>query len=157
MLCYKLLYFFFSLNTSIKIRGTSLVVQWLTLCTPNAGAQAQFPVRELDPTCHNWEFACCSYNILQAAAEKILHAATKIEDLASATKTWHSQVNKQRFKERSMQPGMYIWLVSAHHVEGRHSLLIHPPWDGPLSYLQLPTTLDFAFTSTLYISSFHPI
>ena len=121
------------------------------------GAQVQFLVRELDPTCHSWEFACCSHNILQAAAEKILHAATKFEDLASATKTWHSQVNKQIFKERSIKPGMYIWVVSARHVEGRHILLIHSPWDGPLSYLQLPTPLDFADTGTLYAPSFHPI
>ena len=32
--------------------GTSLVVQWLALCTPNAGAQVPSLVRELDPTCH---------------------------------------------------------------------------------------------------------
>ena len=29
--------------------GTSLVVQWLRLCTPNAGAWDRFLVRELDP------------------------------------------------------------------------------------------------------------
>ena len=33
--------------------GTSLVVQWLTLCTPNAGGWVQFLVRELDPMCCN--------------------------------------------------------------------------------------------------------
>ena len=31
--------------------GTSLVVQWLRLPTPNAGAQVQSLVRELDLTC----------------------------------------------------------------------------------------------------------
>ena len=30
--------------------GTSLVVQWLKLCAPNAGAQVQPLVRELDST-----------------------------------------------------------------------------------------------------------
>ena len=33
--------------------GTSLVVQWLRLHIPNAGAWIQFLVRELDPICHN--------------------------------------------------------------------------------------------------------
>ena len=32
--------------------GTSLVVQWLRLCTPSAGLGSS-PVRELDPTCCN--------------------------------------------------------------------------------------------------------
>ena len=31
---------------------TSLVVQWLRLCTPNAGAQVRPLLREPDPTCH---------------------------------------------------------------------------------------------------------
>ena len=31
---------------------TSLVVQWLRLCTPNAGARVRSLVRELDSTCH---------------------------------------------------------------------------------------------------------
>ena len=37
----------------IKWLGTSLVVQWLRLWAPTAGAQAQSLVRELDPTCYN--------------------------------------------------------------------------------------------------------
>ena len=32
--------------------GTSLVVQWLTLHAPNAGAWVPSLVTELDPTCH---------------------------------------------------------------------------------------------------------
>ena len=40
------------------ILGTSLVVQWLRLHAPNAGAQVRFLVRELDPACHNWELIC---------------------------------------------------------------------------------------------------
>ena len=41
----------FSLQESV--RETSLVVQWLRLCAPNAGPwpPAQSLVRELDPTC----------------------------------------------------------------------------------------------------------
>ena len=35
----------------MSLAGTSLVVQWLRLCTPNA--QVRSLVRELDPTCHN--------------------------------------------------------------------------------------------------------
>ena len=31
--------------------GTSLVVQWLRLCAPNAGGLGSVPVRELDPVC----------------------------------------------------------------------------------------------------------
>ena len=31
--------------------GTSLVVQWIILCTPNAGGPGLIPGRELDPTC----------------------------------------------------------------------------------------------------------
>ena len=33
--------------------GTSPVVQWLRLCTPNAGDLGSILVRELDSTCHN--------------------------------------------------------------------------------------------------------
>ena len=36
-----------------RLTGTSLVVQWLGLRVPNAGARFPCPVRELDPTCHN--------------------------------------------------------------------------------------------------------
>ena len=56
-----------------------------------------------------------------------------------------------------MQPGMYIWLVSAHHVEGRHILLIHSPWDGPLSYLQLPTTLELFHFLLTFPPVMHPL
>ena len=45
--------------------GTSLVVQWLRLCTRNAGAWVQFLVRGVDHTYRNW---------------KIQHAAMKTED-----------------------------------------------------------------------------
>ena len=33
--------------------GASLVVQWLRLCTPDAGVRVQLLVRKLDPTCCN--------------------------------------------------------------------------------------------------------
>ena len=33
--------------------GTFMVVQWLRLCSPNAGAWAQSLFRDLDPTCCN--------------------------------------------------------------------------------------------------------
>ena len=33
--------------------GTSLMVRWLRLCIPNAGAQVLSLVRELGPTCRN--------------------------------------------------------------------------------------------------------
>ena len=33
--------------------GTSLIVQWLRLSVPNAGAQVQTLVKKLDPICHN--------------------------------------------------------------------------------------------------------
>ena len=34
---------------------------------PNAGGQVQSLVRELDPTCHSWEFACQDWKIQDAA------------------------------------------------------------------------------------------
>ena len=33
--------------------GTSLAVQWLSLCAPNAGGWVPFLVSKLDPTCSN--------------------------------------------------------------------------------------------------------
>ena len=38
-------------------REASFVVQWLRLCTLDAGSQAQSLVRELDPTCYNSDLA----------------------------------------------------------------------------------------------------
>ena len=35
-----------------------MVVQWLRLHTPDAGAQVQSRVRELDPTCCNQDLTC---------------------------------------------------------------------------------------------------
>ena len=43
-------FFFFKKN---QMEGTSLVVQWLRLCAPNAGGLDQSLVRELDPAGHN--------------------------------------------------------------------------------------------------------
>ena len=40
-------------NVKKHKRGASLVVQWLRLHTPNAGALSLILVRELDPTSHN--------------------------------------------------------------------------------------------------------
>ena len=42
------LFFFFN-----NFSGTSLVIQWLRPCAPNAGGPGPILVRELDPTCHN--------------------------------------------------------------------------------------------------------
>ena len=36
-----------------QLVGTSLVVQWLRLCAPNAGGRGLIQVRELKPTCFN--------------------------------------------------------------------------------------------------------
>ena len=47
---------YISMNYLKQARGTSLVVQWLIVCAPNAGAQIQSLVRELDPICHNYNF-----------------------------------------------------------------------------------------------------
>ena len=66
------------------------MVQWLRLCTHNAGGQVQTLVRELDPTCCN---------------ENISHAAVKISSVA--TKTWHSQINKYIFLKHE---GLPWWL-----------------------------------------------
>ena len=38
-----------------NLDGTSLVIQGLRLWAPNAGSQLPSLVRELDPTCHNWD------------------------------------------------------------------------------------------------------
>ena len=38
--------------------GTFLVVQWLSLPTPNAGAQVRSLVRQLDPACCIYKFEC---------------------------------------------------------------------------------------------------
>ena len=46
-------------------RRTSLVVQWLVLCAPNAGTQVPSLVRELDTTCHNYELTCCNKDVVQ--------------------------------------------------------------------------------------------
>ena len=37
----------------MDLPGTYLVIQWLRLCTPNAGSWIQSLVRELDPACYN--------------------------------------------------------------------------------------------------------
>ena len=46
-------------------RRTSLVVQWLGLCAPNAGTQVPSLVRELDTTYHNYELTCCNKDVVQ--------------------------------------------------------------------------------------------
>ena len=46
-------------------RRTSLVVQWLGLCAPNAGTQGPSLVRELDTTYHNYELTCCNKDVVQ--------------------------------------------------------------------------------------------
>ena len=47
------------------IHETSLVVQWLGLCAPNAGTQVPSLVRELDTTYHNYELTCCNKDVVQ--------------------------------------------------------------------------------------------
>ena len=49
--------------------GTSLVVQWLSLCAPNTGAQVPSVIGELDPTCFSQEFACSNLGILHTATK----------------------------------------------------------------------------------------
>ena len=41
------------LDMLMMLRGTSLVVQWLRLCAPNAGDLGSIMVRELEPACSN--------------------------------------------------------------------------------------------------------
>ena len=65
--------------------GASLVVQWLRLYTPSAGAQVQWLVRELDPH----------------AATKSLHATTKDpachnQDLLQPNNWIKKKQNKER-------------------------------------------------------------
>ena len=49
------MYFMNEVNVELQklYQGTSLVVQWLRLCTPIAAAQVQSLVRELHPTSSN--------------------------------------------------------------------------------------------------------
>ena len=42
-----------NIHLKMRISWTSLVVQWLKFCIPNAGGLVQSLVRELDHTCHN--------------------------------------------------------------------------------------------------------
>ena len=64
-------------SSRIFCMGTSLVVQWLRLCTPNAGGPGSVPGQ--GTRSHMPQL-------------KILHAATKIPH--ATTKTRHSQINK---------------------------------------------------------------
>ena len=41
------------MHTGDAGEGTSLVVQWLGVCTPSAGDLGLTLARELDSTCHN--------------------------------------------------------------------------------------------------------
>ena len=67
-----------------KEEGTSLVVQWLGLCAPNAGGPGSVPGQ--GARSHLPQLRVCMPQL------KILHAATKIPH--TATKTQHSQINK---------------------------------------------------------------
>ena len=54
----KCLYFLFFFNVDLLLKkksllGTSLVVQWLRLRTPNVGGPGLIPGEELDTTCGN--------------------------------------------------------------------------------------------------------
>ena len=60
-------------------RGTSVVVQWLRLCTPNAQGQGLIPGQ--GTRSHRLPL-------------KILQALTKIKDPVAAAKTWYSKINK---------------------------------------------------------------
>ena len=52
-----------SSSTRLRITETSLMVQWLRFCAPNAGGPGLIPGQELDPTYH-----------------RSLHARRKIKD-----------------------------------------------------------------------------
>ena len=70
-----------SLKSKESLTATSLVVQWLRLCTPNEGAWVPLLVRELDPICCNWVFTCAAtWKILQAQQRSTIpHAATETQ------------------------------------------------------------------------------
>ena len=60
---FKVIFIEFEQNVQISLKkkkdtlGISLLVQWLRLHSPNAGAQVRFLLRELDPTCYNSDLA----------------------------------------------------------------------------------------------------
>ena len=78
-------------SQSLKMHtlGTSLVVQQLRLCTPDAEGPGLIPGQGTRSHMH--------------AATKSLHATTekKKKILHAAAKTWHSQINKYLKKKKS--------------------------------------------------------
>ena len=73
-----------------KENGTSLVVQWLRLCTPSAEGPGSIP-RQGTRFHMQLRVHMPQLNILQAT-KKIPHVLTKI--LHAVTKTLRSQINK---------------------------------------------------------------
>ena len=79
-----------------KKTGTSLVVQWLRLCAPNAGGPGSIPGQGTRSHMPQLRVRMPQLKILHAAT-KISHTATKIP--RAATKTRCSQIQKERKKE----------------------------------------------------------
>ena len=53
--------------------GALLVVQWLRLCAPNAGAPGSIPsfIRELEPSCHNKGWRSCVWQLRPGPVKEI--------------------------------------------------------------------------------------
>ena len=66
---------------------TSLVVQWLRLCTPNAGGLGLIPVQG---------------NRFPMLQLKILDSTTKFEDSTAEIKTGSGQINILKKRERTL-------------------------------------------------------
>ena len=65
-------------KTKTKTSRTSLVVQWIRLCTPNAGGPVRSLIREIDPTC----------------MPQIRVRMPQLRNRQATTKTQHNQINK---------------------------------------------------------------
>ena len=71
--------------------GTSLVVQWLSICTPNAEGPSLIPDQGTRSRMPQLRVRMLQLKILHATT-KIPQATTKIPH--AATKTRHNQINK---------------------------------------------------------------
>ena len=87
-----------------SLAGTSLVVQQVRLCSPNAGGTGLIPGQGTRSrmlhlrACMPQLRACTPQLKIPHATTKIPHTAMKIPN--AATKNWHSQINKYFFKKR---------------------------------------------------------
>ena len=87
--------------------GTSLVVLWLRLHTPNAGSPGTIlqSGSELDSACQNLK------------KKKKNKEKRKKDTLRAATKTWHSPINKYTLKKKKRNAcdrGMLLHAFSPH-------------------------------------------